>query len=123
MQATPSIETPPADQTSDRCLRMATGALLLAPVLFGAAAAASLLRHPTFQDGPWEFLLGRPTFEDFVGMFCAGAVPGLLLNLLLWSARPHRLPRPARLLLVAATLLCAALAAALPFAFTVTVTC
>ncbi len=120
MQATPSIETPPADQTSDRCLRMATGALLLAPILFGAAAAASLLRHPTLQDDPWVFLLGRPTFEDFVGMFCAGAVPGLLLNLLLWSARPHRFPRPARLLLVAATLLCAALAAALPFAFSVT---
>jgi len=120
MQATPSIETPPADRTSDRFLRIATGALLPAPFLFGGAAAASLLRHPTFQDAPWVFFLGRPRFEDFAGMFCAGAVPGLLLILLLWSARPHRFQRPVRQLLVAVTLLCAALAAALPFAFSVT---
>jgi len=120
MQATPSIETPPAGRTSDRSPRMAAGALFLAPVVFGGAAAASLLGRPTFEDASWGFLLGCTGFEDFAGVFCAGAVPGLLFILLLWSARPHRFPRLVRQLLVAVTLLCAALAAALPLAFRVT---
>ena len=100
MQATPSVETPPAGRTSDRSPRIAAGTLLLASLLFAGAAATSL---PS-----------TPNFEDAAGVFCAGFVPGLLVILLLWFARPDLFPRRVRQSLVAVSLFGAGLVAVLP---------
>lgn len=101
MQVTPSIETSPAGRTSDRSPRIAAGTLLLASLLFAGAAATSL---PS-----------PPIFEDAAGVFCAGSVPGLLVILLLWFARPDLFPRRVRQSLVAVTLFGPGLVAVMPF--------
>ena len=52
---------------------------------------------------------------DAATVFWAGAVPGLLVTLLRWMARPGTFRRPVRQIMVGSTLAGAALVAAAPY--------
>lgn len=79
----------------------------LAPMLLLASAGYVLVAAASAPH--------RPASEA-AAVFIAGAVPGLLVTLLLWLARPHAMSRPLRRAAVGVTLAGSALAAALTHA-------
>jgi len=100
MNLTRTSEAPArAVARSGRRLALVSCVLVVASIAY--ALAAMLLPH-------------RPTPSACAGTFIAGAVPGLLVTLLLWLARPGTVDRKLRRLLVGVTMSGAAAVALLP---------
>ena len=64
-----------------------------------------------------ESLPRIPDASAAIDVFLAAVVPGLMVVMLLWAARPAAYPQRRRLTLVAVTLIGAAAAASLPILF------
>ena len=90
------------DACSSRRTRLAAMSLASASILYAAAAAAWL---------PHTLALG-----DAIDVFTAGALPGLLVTVLLWSIRPGAFERRHRLLCVGISLSAPAAVALAPLA-------
>jgi hypothetical protein len=84
----------------DRLARAVGGWLLAASVLY-AAAATTLLPH-------------KLPATDIIDVFIAGALPGLLMILVLWAARPGVVDRRLRRRLIGISLVGSAVVATIP---------
>ena len=84
----------------DRLARAVGGWLLAASVLY-AAAATTLLPH-------------KLPATDIIDVFIAGALPGLLMILVLWAARPGVFDRRLRRRLIGISLVGSAMVATIP---------
>jgi hypothetical protein len=84
-------------------VRLIAPGLLSASVIYIAATTALLARIPNASAA--------------IDVFLAALVPGLLVIMLLWAARPAAFPQPRRRALVAVVLLAAAAASTLPMLF------
>ena len=84
----------------DRLARAVAGWLLAASVLY-AAAATTLLPH-------------KLPATDIIDVFIAGALPGLLMTLVLWVARPGVFDRRLRRRLIGVSLAGSAVVATIP---------
>ncbi len=89
-----------ARNVPDRLAPTVAGWLLAASVLY-AAAATTLLPH-------------KLPATDIIDVFIAGALPGLLMTLVLWVARPGVLDRRLRRRLIGVSLSGSALVATVP---------
>jgi hypothetical protein len=103
MSNSSTISIVPATAPSSGLGRLIAPALLSASVLYFLATTASL---PRVADA-----------SAAIDVFVAACVPGLLVVMLLWAARPAAFPPPRRRALVAVTLLGAATASILPMLF------
>ena len=84
----------------DRLARAVAG-WLLAASFFYAATATTLLPH-------------KLPATDIIDVFIAGALPGLLMTLVLWAARPGVVDRRLRRRLIGITLVGSAVVATIP---------
>ena len=89
-----------ARNVPDRLARAVGGWLLAASVLY-AAAATTLLPH-------------KLPATDIIDVFIAGALPGLLMTLVLWVARPGVFDRRLRRRLIGISLVGSAVVATIP---------
>ena len=89
-----------ARNVPDRLARAVAG-WLLAASFFYAAAATALLPH-------------KLPATDIVDVFIAGALPGLLMTLVLWVARPGVFDRRLRRRLIGISLVGSAVVATIP---------
>jgi hypothetical protein len=98
-----TISIAPAAATPGGLGRLIAPGLLAASVLYSLATTAFL---PPVTDA-----------SAAIDVFLAAALPGLIVVMLLWAARPAAFPKRRRRGLVAAALLASAAAAALPLLF------
>jgi hypothetical protein len=98
-----SLSIAPAAPSSSGLLRLIAPGLLSASVLYVAATTLCLPRIPDASAA--------------IDVFLAAVLPGLLVIMLLWAARPAAFPLPRLRALVAVALLAAAAASTLPMLF------
>ena len=89
-RAASSEASGPSSETSGRRARASALTLLVLSVAYALAASASL---------PHRLALG-----DAIGVFLAGAVPGLVLTLMLWMAQPGLFVQALRRRMIAVSL-------------------
>jgi hypothetical protein len=82
---------------------------LIAPGLLSASVAYTVATT--------AFLPRIPELSAVIDVFLAAVLPGLMVIMLLWAARPAAYPQRRRRVLVAVTLLGAAAASILPMLF------